>query len=149
MWSVPVSHDLGEALTAAAGRSSDAGETARRIGLAYVRFAVENPQRFRLLSLHRSQRTLQAEGELDPDVTSAWDRFGRQVLVDAFARGQAAGVIAPGDPQILALSAWALVHGLATLLLNGLLTDGPPTADEAAELTDQAAVVLGLGLFAR
>jgi hypothetical protein len=44
------------------------------------------------------------------------------------AAGQAAGVIKAGNPVELAISRWALVHGLSMLLLDGML---PPNSDAA------------------
>lgn len=89
---------LGEAL---------AKKPANDMGEAYVRFALDHPQRFRLMF----------GGQLPIDgYQSLKDAAGRayDALVDAF-RVQT-GV---ADPEIAAAAAWSLVHGLAHLLLDG------------------------------
>lgn len=45
------------------------------------------------------------------------------VLIDAIAAGQRAGVVRDGDPGELALGQWAAVHGIALLMLEGLLAE--------------------------
>jgi AcrR family transcriptional regulator len=89
---------LGERLAANAGR---------KMGEAYVAFALEHPQRFRLmfgglvpLARHEALKT------------SAQRTY--QALVSAF---QAQPEVA--DPDKAAAAAWSLVHGLASLLLDG------------------------------
>jgi AcrR family transcriptional regulator len=89
---------LGEALTRATGRA---------MGEAYVRFALEHPQRFRLmfgghLSFGRHPRLAEAAGR------------PYEALLGAF-RAQPS----IGDAEKAAAAAWSLVHGLAHLLLDG------------------------------
>jgi AcrR family transcriptional regulator len=89
---------LADALAAAAGRA---------MGEAYVRFALEHPQLFRLMfggHLRFSRHPGLAE--------SASRTY--EGLVAAF---RAEGSIA--DPQMAGAAAWSLVHGLAHLLLDG------------------------------
>ena len=50
-----------------------------------------------------------------------------QILVDIIASGQATGAFKAGDPEELALGRWALVHGLAMLILDGMITYPKPT----------------------
>jgi len=75
-------------------------------GEAYVRFALENPQRFRLM--------------FDGEVPMARHPALREAATRAFAA--LAGALAeylPGVPsRDASIAAWALVHGLASLLLN-------------------------------
>ena len=76
------------------------------MGQAYVRFALDNPNLFRLM--------------FSPEL----DRATRPVLgmaADAaFASLRAVtGALAEGDGRIAALRAWTQVHGLAVLLLDG------------------------------
>lgn len=71
------------------------------------------------------------------------------VLVDAIVACQQAGLIAPGDPAPLALTAWCTVHGLAALLLN----NPPGEQEEAGTQAERMARVvtwqLSQGLLAR
>jgi AcrR family transcriptional regulator len=82
-------------------------------GVAYVRFALENPGLYRLIFAHPA-----AEGMADAHDDDAM----------AMLQANAAALAPPGvQPRIFALQAWALVHGLAMLLL-----DAQVTLDEAA-----------------
>ncbi len=74
------------------------------LGWAYIQFALEHPHHLRVM-FGDFPETCQ------PD---AGDSF--TLLVQTIAAGQAAQAIVPGDPLQFALSLWATVHGLATLL---------------------------------
>jgi AcrR family transcriptional regulator len=93
-------------------------------GVAYVRFAVERRASFQILyrpELRHLSRPLPDAGGI---ARSPIDRAGMaayQVLLDAIVACQVAGMVAPGDPLPLALTAWATVHGLAQLLLEGVV----------------------------
>jgi AcrR family transcriptional regulator len=77
----------------------------REMGEAYVHFALENPQRYRLM--FGGLLRVEAHPELRESARAAY-----AALEKAFA-GQ--GV----DPDKAAAAAWSLVHGFATLLLDG------------------------------
>jgi AcrR family transcriptional regulator len=100
---------LGEALAGAGGR---------QMGEAYVNFALEHPQRFRLMFggyLRFSRHRALAAAAADP----------YRALLQAF-RAQAS----IADPEKAAAAAWSLVHGLAHLLLDGQFVR--PAAERAA-----------------
>jgi AcrR family transcriptional regulator len=78
------------------------GKPAREMGEAYVRFALEHPQRFRLM--------FGGVLPLNPELRDAAQSMQRG-LVQAFADLP--------RPAIAASAAWSLVHGLAHLLLDG------------------------------
>ena len=95
------------------------------MGMAYVRFAVTHPSHYRVMfggGVTPSDKGVESEGP-------GTDAF--QVLVDAIAAQQDAGVIRQDDPRQLALYIWAVVHGVAMLALDGML---PPqvTAESLA-----------------
>lgn len=122
------------AAAGAAGRP-----TLLAMGLAYVRFAVEEPGYFAVM--FRPEL-------LDPDrpqFRQACDSaFG--VLVDAVRAAHAD--LDPADPQILlaATGAWSIVHGFATLWLEGNLPEGVmarPLEEAAAD------ALLGFGATLR
>ena len=72
-------------------------------GAAYVRFAIGNPALFRMVFAHTKF------GHLDHDDDAM-----------TMLRANAEAYAPPGcDPQVAALQAWALVHGLAVLILDG------------------------------
>ena len=95
---------LGEAMGA---------HTGREMGEAYVHFALEHPQRFRLMF----------GGALDfekyPGLRTAADA-AYQLLVLAFKDLP--------RPELAAAGAWALVHGLSHLLLDGHFAQAKPEA---------------------
>ncbi len=90
------------------------------VGAAYVRFALDNPAAFRLMfrpELWESTVTG------DTEHYAALEAAGQAaflVLLDGIRTCQAEGSIPPADPQLIALTAWSTVHGLSTLLLDGL-----------------------------
>jgi phosphatidylglycerophosphatase A len=56
--------------------------------------------------------------------------------VRAVVACQAAGVLAPGDPTVLAVGLWALVHGIADMWRSGPIPDLPQAADGLGPLAD-------------
>lgn len=93
------------------------------VGLAYVHFAIEHPERFRLMfrpELREGADALETDGP-----PAAY-----QIVIDIVSDGQARGEFSAGNPEELARTAWATVHGLASLML-----DGPLAADGGNWLT--------------
>lgn len=115
----------------------------RRLGAAYVRFAVEHAAHFRVMSGPVVARRKHYP-TLDAASTEAFGSLLR-ALVDA----QAAGVVAPGDIDDLALAAWAFVHGLAALAIEGHLDDRLAREKNIARLMARTARALFLGLGPR
>ncbi len=90
------------------------------MGLAYVRFAIGHPSHYRVMFGGFVTRA-----DIDPDRREVGaDAF--QVLVDAIAEQQQAGLVTPDDPRLLAVYIWSVVHGVAMLALDGMLK---PPAD--------------------
>jgi AcrR family transcriptional regulator len=111
---------LGDALAATSGRA---------IGEAYVSFALEHPQLFRLMfggRLRFSRHRELAQAAARP----------YEALLAAFRAQPVA------DPEKTAAAAWALVHGLAHLLLDGHF------ARQAGDRTAFAREVIGAVRFA-
>ena len=81
-------------------------------GVAYVVFATEHPAHFAVM---RAPDLLHAD---DPDLTAARDDAGRQLSGGVTAGMHTVDAAAP-------VAAWALVHGLASLLLEGNVRPGP------------------------
>lgn len=76
-------------------------------GAAYVRFALAHPVLFRLIFQHPAPPGLMT------------DEGGRQPNAMALLRANAAALAPAGtDPQVFALQAWSLAHGLAMLMLD-------------------------------
>lgn len=132
---------LRDRLQAAQDQAADSGEPELlAIGLAYVRFAAEEPGRFTVMFRPEALRAEQ------PAYRGACDA-AFAVLREAVRRVRTD--LAPDDPELLqaATGAWSIVHGFATLWLDGNLapeiTAAPP-ADAAAAALGQ----FGATLFA-
>ena len=141
-----VAVQLAAVLTESGVDAKNLGDAIQRCGVAYVCFAIRNPARFRLLSEHpRPESAIDSHGANlgNPDNSTS------PVLIDAIREAQEAGIMRPGDPRILALTAWSTVHGLAQLLLDGVLTQGPATEADAERLGSAAVRLLGTGFAVR
>lgn len=115
---------------AAADRARDEGALARlrAIGVAYVEFAAREPAYFRAM-FHPRVADRSADPRLEATSTAAF-----HLLLDSIAAAQREGSVSDGDPRELALLAWSMVHGLASLLADGQLDDTGFASERATEL---------------
>ena len=102
------------------------GQPGREMGEAYVRFALQQPQRFRLMFGGLVPMTKY------PELRNA-AQGAYQALIEAFKELP--------RPELAAAAAWSLVHGLSQLLLDGHFTH----TDREAFVRD----VLGVVRFAQ
>jgi AcrR family transcriptional regulator len=121
-------------------RPAEPVERFRALGVGYVRFALDHPSYLRVMF-----------GSEVPDKAAhlALQEAGARtfgLLVEAITECQAAGQVRSGDVQSLAVAAWAIVHGLAALLIDGKLKDhaGSPAAAERLSRTVIDVFMLGL-----
>ena len=120
---------------AAEARAAAAGDALRALGRGYVRFAVRHPALFRLMFGPALDRGAPGQG------LRASAAASHAVLADAvLARLRATGG-AEAAPAFT-LAAWALVHGLATLLVDGLVIPAHLDAGDAAVLADRVLAFL-------
>jgi AcrR family transcriptional regulator len=84
------------------------------VGRGYVRFAVANPGRFEVMY------RLDLLNPDEPDFVAA-SEGAYSLLVSTIARCQSEGFLGTNDPEIVAVSAWSMVHGLAALWISGRL----------------------------
>ena len=91
----------------------DGLEPFEAMGVAYIQFAVENPAHYRLMY----GREALVRREI-PVLQSAADAIFDEVVA-LIATLQASGNLRTDDPEALAYVAWATVHGLASLLVDG------------------------------
>ena len=107
--------------TATAG-ISDTQEAFNEMGRAYVRFALANPSLFRLMM---------SKNPPDPD-DEAVAEAGENPF--AMMSGMLKDLLPPGAPSrlrfIRRIQAWSLVHGLALLMLDGLVPPDEKLIDE-------------------
>ncbi len=140
-----VAEQLSSALLDSATGSKHIAHAVQQMGVAYITFAVAHPARFQLLARHQHRGTALTDAAADLESPPMTPR----ALLEAIVQGQEAGYLAAGSPKAIAITAWAAVHGLAMLLLDGLLTEGPPTVEDAQRFGSEAVKLLGLGFAAR
>jgi len=124
-------------------------------GVAYVRFALDHRASFQILYRPELRHLSSPTSDSDGIARSPIDQAGMaayHVLLDAIVACQQAGEVVPGDPLPLALTAWATVHGLAQLLLDGvvgaeIVPDG--VLPDAPHLAHIVTTTLALGLVVR
>lgn len=116
-------------------------EQLEALAAAYVRFALENPQEFRLMYLPELR-----SDAVRTEVEQA-GRAGYERLVALIVALQAEGHIARGEPEDIAISAWALMHGLATLMIDGPLYRNARTEEGRGALVANAVKHLLCGIL--
>jgi AcrR family transcriptional regulator len=124
---------LAETLRAAAGTKGSPLKKLQAVGMAYVRFAAANPAEFRFM--FRRDLCVPKEAHAAGADLAGTSQAAYQVLVDAIAACQRAGLAPARHLDTLALTAWSTVHGLAEILLNGPtehLTGAPKGIEELA-----------------
>ena len=101
----------------------DASDPLAAMGLAYVRFALARPGRFRLMfgpGIDRSQF---------PELQAAAARAFERLVAGVEANPRPGREPDAGrNARTGAIAAWALVHGLAQLFLDGMLPGQDPEA---------------------
>ncbi|WP_433679816.1 TetR/AcrR family transcriptional regulator [Nocardia sp. CA-119907] len=103
-----VFEDLDAVMSAASDPNESPMERLRQQGLAYVRFAREHPEHYRLATTPG-----ETAGAVDQVLTSsAFAHFAATVT-----ECMNLGMIAPGDPVPVALELWSSAHGIASLLI--------------------------------
>ncbi len=116
-----VMHELAAAMLAGAEGARTPGERFERLGVAYVEFAAAHQARFRLLGVPEL-----ADKTAHPRLVAA-HAASSAALVGVVEECIAHGVVRASDPDTLARAAWAIVHGVASLVIEGQLV-GDPTA---------------------
>ena len=85
-------------------------EVLRAQGLAYVRFATQTPELYRIAAM--------GEGRPGSDVDMTLNSSAFQHLRNSVEALIAEGLFAPGDPTIAALQLMTAAHGVAALLIS-------------------------------
>jgi len=122
--------------------SSEGNPLARmqEMGVAYVLFAVRNPQLYRLM-FGGELRDRERHEELARESGATYAALGT-AMQESMGNGSG-GRGAPGE---FALSAWALVHGLAMLLVDQRVGEPDMSDHQVEALARQATEVLGRGV---
>jgi AcrR family transcriptional regulator len=82
----------------------------------YVQFATDDPDRFKVMF----SGVLEKEKDYPEFVTESQNNF-RQIM-QLVESNQRAGVLKAGSSDLVAVSAWGIVHGLIVLLLEGQIS---------------------------
>ncbi len=88
---------------------SDTAEVLRAQGLAYVRFATENPELYRIATMSEWKSGSNVDAAL---ASSAFEHMCASVTV---LMGE--GILPAGDASDIALELWSAAHGVAALLI--------------------------------
>lgn len=88
-----------------------------QLGITYVLFAAQNPQHFKVM-FHPDIKT---ENAGDPLNSLGQQTFGH--LLSAVEANKKSGRFNKEDSDMIAMTAWAGVHGLATLIVNEQLNE--------------------------
>ena len=100
----------------AASHPADPASELAAIGRGYVRFALGNPAHFDVM-FH-----LDALNQADGDFVAASETaYG--LLTVTVERCRAVGRLHGRSPEVVAISAWSLVHGLSALWISGRLPE--------------------------
>jgi len=119
--------------------ASDPLDALVEIGVAYVLFAYRHPAEFRVM--FRPELV----GPIADDPSEEAIPGSYAVLVESVAEARAAGAIV-GDPDAVVLTAWATVHGLSALIVDGPDPNFARDEGEVERLARSTLAVLVAGL---
>lgn len=114
-------------------------EALRRQGVAYVDFALANPEHYRIVMMRAHPQGAAAAPGAPSDMEIAGGAFGHLV---ATVEGCIAAGLFHGQALPMALRLWAAAHGIAALLIAKPYFPWPPVD----ELVDSTIRMAGLGL---
>lgn len=103
-----VFEDLGAVMSAATDPNESPMERLRQQGRAYVRFAREHPEQYRLATTRG-----ETAGAVDQVLTSGAFALFAATVTECMN----IGVITPGDPVPVVLELWSSAHGIASLMI--------------------------------
>jgi AcrR family transcriptional regulator len=129
--------DLHTALTAGADAASGPSDKLIGIGRAYVRWAVGHPDQYRVMFGADNDKAKHPSLAV-----AAGQAFGH--LLDAIAECQGAGLLRAQDSHTAAGPLWSLVHGIASLAIEGELRNVGIDQDPESMVSDALS-----NLFAR
>ena len=134
---------LASAMEELSRRIKDPHRRLRELGIAYVRFAIACPAHLRIMFGPEIR-----DKAAHPPLKAAAERaFG--LLVAAVTDAQRTGSVRRGDAREMAVAAWALVHGVAALLIDGQLPPHARRPREAEALAARVTKLLQAGLEPR
>ena len=109
----------------------------RRAGQAYVKFAQQNPETYRLMYSMKAS-------DFDDSEMAACHTSAFNLLEQTVEAGLASGVFKAASKDAIVLAAWSMAHGYAQLVIDGIIE----LQDVPAELHFQAlGQVMNQGVF--
>jgi AcrR family transcriptional regulator len=131
--------ELAGGMRASASKERSGPATALALaGSGYIRFAVSHPEQYRLM-FGKAHVDKSRYPELE---AAAKDAF--TVLLATIQQGVDGGMFRKAPPMVLAMTAWSLVHGFASLAIDGQLA-GAEEVDTVA-MADQVIRMLRVGI---
>ncbi|MDJ1131091.1 TetR/AcrR family transcriptional regulator [Streptomyces iconiensis] len=123
-------------------------ERVRALGRGYVMFAMEEPGLFRAAFCRETIGSVSLDQEGAARALSRrWESRSFDLLIETLDSLVACGKMAPERRPGAELSAWAMVHGVATLILDGPLADLGP--EQVRHVIERALTDVIEGLTAR
>ncbi|OZG70782.1 TetR family transcriptional regulator [Hahella sp. CCB-MM4] len=107
-------NELNRVTIKACGDCRDAPEKMIQAGLAYILFARQNPELYKLMFGPVIECPLEY-----PDLAEA-GQASFQVILAICEEGVQAGLFTNQDASLIAHSTWAMVHGIASLWIDGM-----------------------------
>ena len=98
----------------AEAQPADGAATLEAVGRGYFRFAIANPGRFDVMF------RLDVLNADDGDFIAA-SEGAYSLLVTTVAQCESEGFLHGKDPEVVAVAAWSLIHGLSALWISGRL----------------------------
>ncbi|MDQ1701263.1 MAG: hypothetical protein QOF57_515 [Frankiaceae bacterium] len=135
----PIFAELERHFDEACAGVSDPVEQLRRIGIAYVRFALDNREPFRIVFMTQCD----VEGSAGMTRADLETQTAFRRVIRAVVEAQAAGVLGPTDAGLAAMRLWIAAHGAATLLISKPYFPWPPVE----QLIEDVIGMAGLGLL--
>ncbi len=108
------------------------------LGVAYVVYAFEHPSEFRIMFRHELHSPLGETNQEQLEVNKPDPAFVllKQTLIECRDAG-CIPITSDNALELSTISTWALVHGLATLIVDGPLMHTIRTREQVIELTRQ------------
>jgi AcrR family transcriptional regulator len=103
---------LAACLAEALDGTDDPVERLRAAARAYAHFAMDHPEQYRVMMMDEAYGKMYQE-----DFVNLANTVGFDIIVQAVQDGIDSGQLAPADPTLVAVSMWAGVHGLVSLLI--------------------------------
>ena len=116
----------------------------RATGQGYIDFALAEPGLFRTAFAHSDSARAGHTRQTDSTDTATRDHHPFQILIRCIDDLVATGVLSPDQRDGLDEAAWAAVHGLSTLFLDGPLSEADTARKEL--ITDRLLGVIAEGL---